>query len=295
MPSPSRIRPVIITAREQLAEGRKKLRQQHERGSPGIQVCAHLTDLIDTIVLDLYESALADLGHSEHEDLASEVALVPHGGYGRRDLAPYSDVDLMLLHSAHSAERIPPLARRISQDIYDLGLQLGFSVRTPKQAWQLALKDPVIFTSLVESRYLAGSVSLFTKYMSRFRNNAMRRSRGLIHAIDEARREERRKYGETVYLLTPNIKRSRGGLRDIQIIGWVAKRHFGDRSFRELVDHGFLTEAEYRILDAGQPQRLSHHGVGNGAYRFVSPGAGHSASRLAGLHGIHVVENRGGT
>jgi len=97
MPSGPQLRAPVQQARHQLSEGRRKLKEQHQQGSPGIQVCARLTDLLDTVVLDIFQAALADLDQQGLTDLASDVTIVPYGGYGRRDVAPFSDVDLMLL------------------------------------------------------------------------------------------------------------------------------------------------------------------------------------------------------
>src|SRR5688572_3536243 len=93
------LRASVLAAREKLAEGRQKLRQRHEQGAPGLHVCHGLADLLDAVVLDLFRSAVADLGIEGEEGLESRVALVAHAGYGRRDVAPYSDVDLMILHN----------------------------------------------------------------------------------------------------------------------------------------------------------------------------------------------------
>ncbi len=89
-----RLRSAVFTAREQLAQGRARLREQHDRGSPGMQVSSHMTDLLDRIVRDLYTVSVTD---SCRQDIEGELALVANGGFGRRDVAPYSDVDLMLL------------------------------------------------------------------------------------------------------------------------------------------------------------------------------------------------------
>src|SRR5271154_2646576 len=98
----SSVRSGLLAARQRLAEGRAQIREQHRAGSPGIQVCARLTELVDTIVLELFDSAVADLDDAGPDTLLDRVAIVAHGGYGRRDLAPYSDIDVMILHQEES-------------------------------------------------------------------------------------------------------------------------------------------------------------------------------------------------
>src|SRR5436189_4292876 len=87
----------VVAAREKIAAGREKLRRQHESGSPGVQVCAHFTDLLEGIVVELYHDALADLSPDARGELESDTAIVAHSGFGRRAMAPYSDIDVMLL------------------------------------------------------------------------------------------------------------------------------------------------------------------------------------------------------
>ena len=221
------LRGEVLAAKEWLAAERQKLHQQHQAGSPGIQVCAGLTELFDTVVLGLYESALADL--PEHAaEYRDEVALVALGGYGRGDVAPYSDVDLMILHSS-AASDVAPLAKRLLHDLYDVGLELGQSVRTPHEACRMAFDDATICTSLAEARFLAGSEALVrndSTALSSARRN--RRWRSTCDGHRTAHREESgRNIGETVYLLEPNVKRSPGGLRDIQLIRWVGFARYG--------------------------------------------------------------------
>ncbi|MDP6444732.1 MAG: [protein-PII] uridylyltransferase [Pirellulaceae bacterium] len=235
----------VSAIKDRLTAGREKARRQHDSGVPGIQVCAQLTDLLDSVILDLYQEALDEIGDPE---LPKLMCLVAHGGYGRRDVAPFSDVDLMLLHAAGAEDRVAPLARHLTLRIYDTGLTLGFSLRNAKQACQLAARDAPIFTSLAESRYLTGSVQLFTKYMSRFRRSAQRRQRAIIDAIQLARREERSQYGETVYLLRPNVKRSRGGLREIQMLRWVGFARYGETDPETLQRLGVLHKSDRKTL-----------------------------------------------
>lgn len=215
----NRLPPAVLNARQRMTEGRQKLRAQHAQGSPGIQVCAALTQLIDDVVLDLRAAALAEEGVSV-ERFDELAALVPYGGFGRRDVAPFSDVDLMLLVDPRAETELKPVLRRFTNSLYDV-FQMGYSQRTVAEACHKSLEDPTILTSLAEARFLAGSQPLFDRFQTQFLRQVKRRGRGKIAAIAAARREERRKVGDTNYLLEPNIKKSRGGLRDIQLIRWL--------------------------------------------------------------------------
>ncbi len=220
------MRSSIVEARQQLAKDRARLRQQHDSGSPGIQVCTHLSDVWDGIVLEILENAAAEV--APEINILANIALVPHGGYGRRDVAPFSDMDLMLLHEPAVEKHVGIVARRLVTDLSDIGIELGFSVRTRRRAIGMARSEPVIFTSLVEARYLAGSVRLFTKFYYRFRHDAKRRFRKLMPQIIRARLKERRQYGETTYSLEPDIKRTLGGLRDIHLLRWIGFARYGE-------------------------------------------------------------------
>lgn len=240
--------PAVLKCRARLSEGRQRLRALHDSGAPGLQVCVRLSDLIDGVVLDLFEAALTDLDVNK---LEKSVTLVATGGYGRRDVAPFSDVDLMLLHAPDVTEHAIPLARKLSQWIVDSGCQLGFSFRTPQQALKMAWSDATIFTSLVESRVVTGSTDLFSNYINSLRQGAKRRSRRMIRAVEQARLEERRKYGETVFLLQPNIKRSRGGLRDIQLVRWIGFTQYGECDLDQLAQLGHLSTEDQKALKSG--------------------------------------------
>lgn len=246
-PSPM-IDPVVIRARQRLKEGREKIRQRHDEGGSGPDICSSITDLVDTLILDIWGGAISG---NNRGPLAKQVALVAHGGYGRRDLAPFSDVDLMLITSRAIFGEIQPIASTVSRNIVDAGLQLGFSVRMPDEACRLAWKDPVIYSSLTESRYLAGSVQVYEGFFDTLRRGARRRSKRLVREVTEARRQERVKWGETNYLLRPNVKRSRGGLRDLQLIRWIGFARQGETDLARLVELGGLPKEDYqRVVQA---------------------------------------------
>ena len=239
------IEPEILDARRQLREGREKIRAHHDQGADGPQVCKQITDLFDRIILDIWNEALK---HHPNAIVDSRLALIAHGGYGRRDLAPYSDVDLMLVTTRGISDSVQQLASELSRNIVDAGLQLGFSVRSPTEACRLAWKDPVIFSSLTESRLLAGSLQVYESFFAALRRGTRRRHSKLIAAVQEARRQERVKWGETNYLLRPNVKRSRGGLRDLQLIRWIGFACDGETELGRLVKLGRLPMEDHRRI-----------------------------------------------
>ncbi|MEN1678911.1 MAG: [protein-PII] uridylyltransferase [Planctomycetota bacterium] len=238
----------VLEARERLAESREAIRSQHEVGLPPLQVCARLTSAVDAAILSLFEAALADLPGDQADQLRGTVSLIPHGGYGRRQMAPCSDVDLMLLYEPSARAGAEELARRLTQDIFDAGLQLGHSLRTAGEAVALARSDAVIATSLVESRYLAGDTALFDGFAEQFRRAVQRRPKAFCDEFIEARRQERQKYGETVYLLEPNVKRSRGGLRDVHLLRWLWYAHTGLSDLDLLRTKGVLSKFDHHRL-----------------------------------------------
>lgn len=243
-----RLRESVVSAKRRLADSHARLRARHEEGGTGVEVSRAITELRDEVVLELSQAALADLTGGDSAALSARFALVAHGGYGRADMAPYSDIDLMILSAAGSAAEIAPLAERLLRDVFDAGLVLGHSVRTPEEACRLSAQDPLICTSLVESRFLWGNRELFDSFASRFERRLRSRPASLVAAIDRARNEERIKYGETVYLLEPNVKRSRGSLRDIQLLRWIGRVRHGNADLNALAAAGQLPEEDARAV-----------------------------------------------
>jgi [protein-PII] uridylyltransferase len=140
------------------------------------------------------------------------------------------------------------LAKSLGRDLVDMGLDVGFAMRTPRDACSLSWRDPIIFSSLTESRFLAGSLNMFKWFFESLRRGAGRRRGRLIRELIEARREERRKWGDTNYLLTPNVKRSPGGLRDIQLIRWIGFARYGEVDLERLLRLGALSEDDHRTI-----------------------------------------------
>jgi [protein-PII] uridylyltransferase len=125
-----------------LQEGRDKAREQHQSGTPGMQVSTLLADLYDDVVLDVWNEAIRE--HTTDERL-SGLSLVAHGGFGRRDLAPYSDADLMLLTTLSSESLANKIAGNLTRDLGDSGIQPGLAIRLPDEACKMSWNDPVVF------------------------------------------------------------------------------------------------------------------------------------------------------
>lgn len=193
--------------------------------------------------------AVAWQQHDWHDE---GIALLAVGGYGRGELHPHSDVDLQVLleHDDDSAYR-EPLSAFITF-LWDIGLEIGHSVRSLADCEREANADITIITNLIETRTLAGPERLREAMQERLSTGHLWPSGRFFEAKWQEQIARHRRFNNTEYHLEPNIKSSPGGLRDIQMIGWVAKRHFGNEHYSQLVAGGFMNDAELHILSQGQ-------------------------------------------
>jgi len=177
------------------------------------------------------------------------ICLVAVGGFGRGELHPHSDVDLLILLNDESESGLPKEEIEFFiQLLWDAGFYLGHSVRTVAQCAEEARKDVSTATTLMESRLLDGPDGLFQQMRAELAPSRMWPADKFFEAKFAEQKQRHARFHETAYNLEPNIKEGPGGLRDIQMIAWVAKRHFGAQTLHGLVEHGFLTETEYTDL-----------------------------------------------
>lgn len=240
------LREPVLAARQHWSAGREAIRAGHDAGATGQTTVRRLSDLLDATVLGLHRAAMDELDPV----MEGSVALVMHGGCGRREFAPFSDVDLMVLVQGSVSERLCEYFRRLVQDINDVGLKVGGSLRTPREACTMALRDPQVFSALTESRFLGGNAELCASFTGRMQRMGQKNYYGVAEGIVAARGAERTQYGETVYLLRPNIKRSPGTLRDIHLIRWLGFVRYGHTQLEQLVRHQALTAADAEQLGA---------------------------------------------
>jgi [protein-PII] uridylyltransferase len=200
----------------------------------------------------LVDRVLLRLWHEHAGSLRDTVTLVAVGGYGRGELHPSSDVDIMLLLPRKPSAEAKQLLSSFLTSLWDIGLDIGHSVRTVKQCRQQAKDDITIMTTLIEARLLDGPEPLFAQMQEAVSAKKIWSSADFFEAKKREQIERHHRFDDTAYKLEPNVKGSPGGLRDIQMIGWVAKRHFGVTSLDELVQHNFLTPGQLQILNDGQ-------------------------------------------
>ncbi|NOZ37134.1 MAG: [protein-PII] uridylyltransferase, partial [Gammaproteobacteria bacterium] len=201
---------------------------------------AHLVDLLIVRAWQLYFDANDQ-----------DIALVAVGGYGRHELHPGSDIDVLIL-LRDSDEPYKDAIGNFLLFLWDIGLEIGHSVRNIAECAEEAAHDITVATNIQEARLLTGPQDLFAALAELNAPDRIWPGPDYFRVKLEEQNTRHLKYHETAYNLEPNIKEGPGGLRDIQMIGWVAKRHFGVDTLHELVDQAFLTEQEYKTLHEGQ-------------------------------------------
>ncbi|MFL6639834.1 MAG: nucleotidyltransferase domain-containing protein, partial [Paraburkholderia graminis] len=175
-------------------------------------------------------------------ELPAELALVAVGGFGRGELAPHSDIDILVLLPDAPLEHLEARIERFISLAWDLGLELGSSVRSVSQCLEEAANDVTVRTSLLEARRITGSAALFDDFAKRYREALD--PKAFFQAKVLEMRQRHAKFQDTPYALEPNIKESPGGLRDLQLILWVTQAAGFGSSWRELEARGLITERE---------------------------------------------------
>ena len=226
-----------------------ELKTWHAQGATGIEVTQARAAIIDALLTQLFEHAIKHY-QDKHQTLPAPVALVALGGYGRNELCPLSDIDLMFLYpSKTKLAAIKPLQEHLTNEIlyplWDCSLKVGHSTRIVDEVFVEARKDIQTKTAMLEARLIAGSTSLFETFAQAYRNfYSTEKPKQYIaqRLIDQASR--RAKHGDTVFLQEPDIKNGVGGLRDYQNALWMARVKLGISSMTELATQHFLRDED---------------------------------------------------
>lgn len=239
--------------RARVAEIRERARQQFANGATGVQTATTLSDGMRAFVVEQWLEALATVDPAVAKSLEQRSAIVAVGGTGRGELAPYSDIDIMFLHEPAVGEPFKEVANRCMHSLYDAQVDLGRSLRTPKDAIAMALEDSTVATSLVEMQPLWGSTELVANLKRTFERKVVRSRRSAFFESSITNREEEiEEGGGTVQQLEPDIKCSRGGLRDLHLLRWVGFAWYGEPEIDSLRQSGGLSSDEARTLIAAQ-------------------------------------------
>ena len=173
------------------------------------------------------------------------MALLAVGGYGRGELHPYSDIDIAILLDQNMDAGIEATLQQFVTTLWDLGLDIGHSVRTVAETFEAAENDITVMTNLLESRLISGEQQLFDKINTVVRSDKLWKTERFFAEKLQEQKSRYRKFDDALQRLEPNVKESPGGLRDIQTISWVANRHFRSIGLHALREHDFLTDEEY--------------------------------------------------
>ena len=230
--------------RAAVAAARSSLEERFRRGEPVDTLLAARSRFTDD-VLDL---AWRRFGLDAHPGRA----LVAAGGYGRGELHPHSDVDLLILTRKAMRGGEKEKVKGFLAFLWDVGLAVGNSVRTVRECVDEARRDVTVATNFMDSRLVRGSAPLLATMHERTGPGRVWSSRRFFEAKLREQHLRHRRFDDTGYNLEPNVKEGPGGLRDVQTVAWVARRHFGAETLGELVDHGFLTAGELDALESGR-------------------------------------------
>jgi [protein-PII] uridylyltransferase len=240
-------RAVLELAREAFLGGRKEVRRRLEDGASGAEVVAAQTFLMDQLLRVLYDRAALTVYPEPNPTMASRLSLVAIGGYGRGDLAPYSDIDVLFLHPYKLTARSEQIVEYLLYMMWDLGLKVGHATRSVADCLRRARDDMTIRTSVLESRYVWGDQPLVKEFRWRFLTELVPGTDAeFVHAKLSERDARHARSGDSRYLLEPNLKDGKGGLRDLHTLFWIAKYLYRVDRFGELVDRGVLSRREHR-------------------------------------------------
>ena len=239
---------LLAILQEALKAGREEMsRRLVENPSAGHALCGGHSFLLDQLIRLIHDHAADRLAPAAQGKAARALSILAVGGYGREEMAPHSDVDIVFLCERTDDERTVALIEAILYLLWDLGLTVGHSVRNVDDIVKMAKADGTILTSLLEGRYLWGDEALYEESKRRFFLEVVDGTERQFVTEKLRERDERHKrMGDTRYVVEPNVKEGKGGLRDLQALYWIGKYIHRVGEAAELVDAGLFTRSEYK-------------------------------------------------
>jgi len=228
-----------------LFRGRMIAKERLEAGENGLAVARLLAAVADEVVSALYDYTTTHIFRARNPTEGERFAVVAVGGYGRGELAPSSDLDLLFLRAYKQTPFSESVTEYMLYMLWDMGLKVGHASRNVDESLKLAREDHTIRTATLEARRLAGDASLFEELATRFRKDVAERDQaGFIAAKLKERDERHQRIGATRYMVEPNVKEGKGGLRDLHTLFWLARHRYGFTQPRDYVEAGVFTTEE---------------------------------------------------
>jgi [protein-PII] uridylyltransferase len=233
-------------SRAYLDSVREELSDRHFAGASGSEIVGAMTAATDALMRALFRYAEAEYAR-HHPKLNQRVAVVARGGYGRAELNPWSDIDLLFLHDYKRGPYLEFVTEITLHALWDSAVTVGHGVRTAKECVRLANQDFKEKTAILDGRFLCGEEKLFVDLENTLISEVLNRNQDNFFKTKlEESRERHQKYGDSIYLLEPHIKEGEGGLRDLHTALWLAKVKYKVHSLEELVQKAIITEAELK-------------------------------------------------
>jgi [protein-PII] uridylyltransferase len=233
---------VLATFKALLKNKEGELREKFNPQRSVLKLLHEKSDFIDRVLSICFQHFLGEK--------FKQLTLCAVGGYGRREMFPYSDIDILVLLPVDDCADYQENLSAFFTFLWDIGLKLGYSVRSIPQSVEVATNDQTIMTSLLEIRQICGNTALLKSLKNAISPDKIWASDKFFAAKMTEQQARYAKFHDTAYNLEPNVKECPGGLRDRQVIAWVFKRHYNSETLKELIKYGFLPEDEYAELVA---------------------------------------------
>lgn len=226
-------------------DGFGEVRARFEASGDGRQCIAENSFLVDQMVRILFDMATQQVYRAPNLSKAEKMSVIAVGGYGRSTLAPFSDVDLLFLMPYKETPFIEQVVEFMLYMMWDMGLKVGHATRSVGECIRLAKTDVTILTSLLDARWLWGDQELFAEFQARFKSDLIERGGPAFVEAKMAERDARHeRMGDSRYVVEPNIKEGKGGLRDLQTLFWLVRHLYGVSHIAELAEHDVFTEQD---------------------------------------------------
>jgi [protein-PII] uridylyltransferase len=239
--------------KQTVKDGRAEIRKMLLEDGSGLRCVRRLSALQDEVIRAAYDFAANYAYPVENPSTSEHLALSAVGGYGRNTLAPGSDIDLLFILPYKQTPWTEQVVEYVLYLLWDMGFKVGHATRNVDECIRLSRSDTTICTAILDARLLCGTKLLFNQMVKRFESDVVRNSAKEFIAAKLAERDIRhRKVGDTRYLVEPNVKEGKGGLRDLQTLFWIAKYYYRVNTSGELVKRGILSRREAKLFEKSE-------------------------------------------